>query len=61
MENIGSGKHVGKYKKTFHPHLKVYLKDSCLFKAKIVTMYCRAYNIKIKCMTTRAQRMGFGQ
>ena len=47
---------VGKYKKT--PHCKISLKDNYLFKTKIITMYFRVYNTKMKCKTIIAQRMG---
>ena len=47
---------VGKYKKT--PHCKISLKDNYLFKTKIIAMYFRDYNTKMKCKMTIAKRMG---
>jgi len=47
---------VGKYKKT--PHCKISLNDNYLFKTKIIRMYFRVYNTKMKCKMPIAQRMG---
>ena len=44
---------VSKYKKT--PYFKTSLKDNYLFKTKIIAMYFRVYNTKMKCKMIIAQ------